>query len=174
MYRALAFEQSREKNGAPAPAKAKEKKEAPRDAAKEPEKAKTDKENLQGTWVKVSQEFGGNPVPKEEMRAQWLHFQGDVITTYGIHLSDSTPEKDQCNYALDADKNPKIIDCIGGRRIEGRHHTKPHPDSKAIYKIDGDTLTLAMGKKDLPTKFTTKEGDGVVVFVFKREGGAKK
>jgi RNA polymerase sigma factor (sigma-70 family) len=173
MYRALAFEQSTEKNGAPAPAKAKEKKEAPRDAAKEPEKAKTDKENLQGTWVKVGQEFGGNPVPKEEMRAQWLHFDSDKVTTYGIDLRDSKPEKSEHTYALDADKNPKIIDFTGGQRLEGPR-TKPPDDMKAIYKIDGDTLTLAVGKKDLPTKFTTKEGDGVLVVVFKREGGAKK
>ena len=41
---------------------------------------------------------------------------------------------------------------------------------EAIYKVEGDTLTIAIGKKGLPTEFKTKEGDGVVVVVFKREG----
>jgi hypothetical protein len=45
---------------------------------------------------------------------------------------------------------------------------------KGIYQVEGDTLRIAIGKREFPTKLTTKEGDGAVVAIFKREGGAAK
>jgi RNA polymerase sigma factor (sigma-70 family) len=135
--------------------------------------SKSDKEKLQGTWVKVGEEFGGKPVAKEDIRPMWLHFEEDKVTTYGIDLRTSKPEKSESTYALATDKNPKTIELTNGRRLDGPR-TKPPDDVNGIYKIEGDTLMIAMGKRELPTKFTTTEGDGVVVAVFKREGAAKE
>jgi RNA polymerase sigma factor (sigma-70 family) len=161
IYRLLASEQSPDKKDSPQ-----------KPAAQEAPMPKTDKEKLQGTWVIVNEEFEGKPVAKEEIRPQWWNFDDDKLTVFGIDLRFSKPERSQFTYALDLGKNPKTIDCTGGRRLEGPR-TKPPDDMKAIYKIDGDTLTVAIGKKELPTKFTTKAGDGVFVAVFKREGASK-
>jgi hypothetical protein len=59
-----------------------------------------------------------------------------------------------------------------GRRLEGPR-TKPPDGFKAIYKIEANSLTIAIRGKGLPTGFKTKEGDGVLVTVLKREGRAK-
>jgi hypothetical protein len=42
-----------------------------------------------------------------------------------------------------------------------------------VTEFRGLTLTVAIGKKELPTKFTSKAGDGVFVVVFKHEGASK-
>jgi RNA polymerase sigma factor (sigma-70 family) len=134
-----------------------------------PEAAKS---KLQGTWVKASEEFGGKPVGKEGMRSQWWYINDDKLTIYSIDLRSSTPEKSEYSYSLGTDTNPKTLKFFGGMRVEGPR-TKPPEDARMIYKIEGDTLTVAIGKKELPTEFKTQEGNGVIVVVFKREGKAE-
>ncbi len=134
--------------------------------------AKADKERLQGTWVKVSEAYDGKTMPKEDMRPSWLNFDGNKATFYGIDLRDSKPEKAEYKFALDTNKNPKTIEFTDGQRVEGPR-TKAPEDYKAIYKFEDNLLTMAVGKKGLPTDFKPKEGDGVGVVVLKREGRAK-
>jgi RNA polymerase sigma factor (sigma-70 family) len=132
----------------------------------------SDKERFQGTWVTVSNEAGGKPTSKEHMRPQWWHFEDDKVTIYSIDLRFSKPEKTEYTYALATTKSPKVIEMTGGRRLEGPR-TKPPDGFKAIYKIEENSLTIAVGK-ELPTEFKTKEGDGVFMVVLKREGAANK
>jgi uncharacterized protein (TIGR03067 family) len=135
--------------------------------------SESDKERLQGTWVTVSGEAGGKPAAKEHMRPQWWHFEDDKLTIYSIDLRFSKPEKTEYTYALATDKSPKVIEMIAGRRLEGPR-TKAPDGFKAIYKIEADSLTIAQRREGLPTEFKTKEGDGVIIAVLKREGAAKK
>ena len=106
------------------------------------------------------------------MRPQWWHFEDDKVTIYSIDLRFSKPEKTEYTYALATTKSPKVIEMTGGRRLEGPR-TKPPDGFKAIYKIEENSLTIAVGK-ELPTEFKTKEGDGVFMVVLKREGAANK
>jgi RNA polymerase sigma factor (sigma-70 family) len=165
VHRLPAAEDPKEKK---VPEEPKDRNDPPTKAAL-PETVPEAKEKLQGTWVKVSEEFGGKPVAKEDVRSAWFHFTEDKLTIYGIDLRASTPEKAECSYSLDPKANPKTIKLFDGKRLEGPR-TKPPEDVEAIYKVKGDVLTLAIGKKGLPTEFKTKEGDGVLVAVFKREG----
>jgi uncharacterized protein (TIGR03067 family) len=135
--------------------------------------SESDRESLQGTWIPVSDEAGGKPTPKEHMRPQWWHFEDDKLTIYSIDLRFSKPEKTQYTYALATKKKPKVIEMTAGRRLEGPR-TKPPDGFKAIYKIEANSLTIAVGREGLPTEFKTKEGDGVLMTVLKREGAPKK
>ena len=162
MYRLPASEQSNDK-----------KDPSQKPNAKETGTAQTDKEKLPGTWVKVNEEFAGKPAAGENMRPQWWHFDGDKLIVYAIDLRFSIPEKCEYTYALDVDKNPKTMEFTGGRMLEGPRTRAPN-DLKAIYKIEGNTLTIAVGMKKLPTEFKTKEGDGVSVVIFRREGTGKE
>jgi RNA polymerase sigma factor (sigma-70 family) len=135
--------------------------------------SESDKERIQGTWVTVGGESGGKPTAKENRRPQWWHFEDDKLTIYSIDLRFSKPEKTEYTYALATNKSPKVIEMTGGRRLEGPR-TKPPDGFMAIYKIEADSLTMAVGKEGLPTQFKTKEGDGVLTTVLKREGAPKK
>jgi uncharacterized protein (TIGR03067 family) len=106
------------------------------------------------------------------MRPQWWHFEGDKLTIYSIDLRFSKPEKTQYTYALATKKSPRVIEMTAGRRLQGPR-TKPPDGFKAIYKIEANSFTIAVGREGLPTEFKTKEGDGVLVTVLKREGRAK-
>jgi uncharacterized protein (TIGR03067 family) len=145
---------------------------APRRADQPKEPAISDKEQLDGTWVLVSHEFAGKPGPKDNMRPQWWYFEEDKVTIYSIDLPRSKPERSEYTYTLAKNKNVKIIEFTNGRRLEGPRTKRPD-EFRAIYQIEGDSLRIAIGKSELPRTFTTREGDGVLVSVFKREGRAK-
>jgi uncharacterized protein (TIGR03067 family) len=89
--------------------------------------------------------------------------------TYGIDLRSSTPEKTEATFTLDTKAAPKTIKLTDGIRLEGPR-TRAPADTEAIFKIEGDVLTLAFGKKGLPKTFKSREGDGVIVVTLKREG----
>jgi RNA polymerase sigma-70 factor (ECF subfamily) len=122
----------------------------------------SDKERIQGTWITMSTKKGTRP--------QWWHFEDDKVTIYSIDLRFSKPEKTEYTYTLLTKKSPKVIEMTQSRRLEGPR-TRRSDDFKAIYKIEGDFLTMAVGKEGLPTDF--KERDGVVT-VLKREGAARE
>ncbi len=65
-------------------------------------------------------------------------------------------------FTADADK--KTIDM---KPTGGRYKDKT---LLGVYKLDGDTLTIAFAEpgKDRPKEFTSKEGSGVVVAVMKK------
>jgi RNA polymerase sigma factor (sigma-70 family) len=122
----------------------------------------SDKERIQGTWTTLS--------AKKNTRPQWWHFEDDKVTIYSIDLRFSKPEKTEYTYTLLTKKSPKVIEMTQGRRLEGPRTRRPD-DFKAIYKIEGDFLTMAVGK-EWPTDF--KERDGVITTVLKREGAARE
>jgi uncharacterized protein (TIGR03067 family) len=108
---------------------------------------------------------------KKNTRPQWWHFEDDKVTIYSIDLRFSKPEKTEYTYALLTKISPKVIEMTQGRRLEGPRTRQPD-DFKAIYKIEGDFLTMAVGREGLPTDF--KERDGVITTVLKREGAARE
>jgi RNA polymerase sigma factor (sigma-70 family) len=123
--------------------------------------SKSDKEKIQGTWITA----------KQDTRPQWWHFEDDKVTIYSIDLRFSKPEKTEYTYTLLTKKSPKVIELTQGRRLEGPR-TKPPGDFKAIYKIEGSFLIMALAREGLPTEF--KERDGVLMPVLKREGAARE
>jgi uncharacterized protein (TIGR03067 family) len=65
-------------------------------------------------------------------------------------------------FTVDADKKAFDMKPTGGRYKD--------KTLLGIYKVDGDTLTIAFAEpgKDRPKEFTSKEGNGVVVAVMKK------
>jgi RNA polymerase sigma factor (sigma-70 family) len=131
---------------------------APQAADKE-KPAKSDQENLRGTWAGVSGEAGGNTLPADAVKNYRLVFGDGKLTV------KFAGEGKEGTFKLDPAAKPKTIDLTldGGTGV-------------GIYSLDGDTLKLCFtetGKEDRPTEFATKKGRWAVLLVFKRQSADK-
>jgi uncharacterized protein (TIGR03067 family) len=123
---------------------------------------KSDKDNLQGTWVLVLLEDGGMKVEPPKGKETAFTFKGDKFTTTG-----DPGEKDvEGTFKLDENKKPKEIDLV----VPKVDKPKETETVKGIYQLDGDTLKMATPRASTsgprPTSFDSKE---VVVTTFKRK-----
>ena len=112
-----------------------------------------DVEKIQGTWLLVSGERGGKPLPPEITKNIKLVFAGDKLTT------KNKDRKSEASFKLDATTKPKEIDID----MEGSV-------GRGIYQLDGDNLKIAHGEvgDPRPTEFP-KELSGLTVLVLQRE-----
>jgi RNA polymerase sigma-70 factor (ECF subfamily) len=122
------------------------------------EKAKSDKEKLQGRWVAVSGEVGGKKVPEEFVQNCQIRIAGDKITLTGLVKG----EKDkgvEGTFKLDPAAKPKAIDLSLTNR----------EDALGIYELDRDSLKLCLVEAtgaERPTEFAGK--DKQVLIILKR------
>jgi uncharacterized protein (TIGR03067 family) len=124
-------------------------------AADKKDDAKGDQDKIQGTWVCVSAERGGQALPDEAGKEFKFTFKGDKLT---LHMRD---QKKEGTFKLDPTKKPKTITI------------KPSGEDKelrGVYMFDGETLKLCAGEpgEDPPKDFTTKDGGRLMLFVLKR------
>jgi uncharacterized protein (TIGR03067 family) len=133
-------------------------------AAPAPEdKAKKDREALQGTWRWVLSEQGGKELG-DDLRQHTLIFEKD---TFAVKLGGRVIVGGK--FKLDPSKKPKTIDMTvtdspgdldKGKEIHG------------IYELDKDTLkwcTSEPGGTDRPKEFSTKEGTRDLFVTLKKE-----
>jgi len=113
-----------------------------------------DKKALQGSWVIVSAELAGQPLP-DEMKADKL-----VLDGYSYRYRN-----DHGEIKLVPAEGVKAMDVIGK---EGPNKGKTLP---AIYKLDGDSLTICydLTGKARPTQFKTEAGTMQLLITYKRE-----
>lgn len=120
------------------------------------DRAKIDKERLQGVWKVVSMESGAKPSKSETAlfmvdgkRACWQTSTGDIEG--GLYVNPST--------------QPKTYDFVtSARTLEG------------IYSLEGDTLTLCYDytyECERPCEFSTKNHNQRFLVVLKRIFGAE-
>lgn len=118
----------------------------------------TAQDDLKGTWSITSFEQGGQREPAE----------GQVVA-FGdgkYRLTVKTQELEAGSYKLDPAKSPRQVD-FKIEKGEGMGETQV-----AIYKVDGETLTMCLampGAKERPTTFTPKAADKQILMVLKRE-----
>lgn len=117
-----------------------------------------DQARIQGTWVVVSAERDGAPVPPESLKAREVKmiFEANRIVAKMGEMSVTLG-----TFTLDSSKSPKTYD-------------RTYPDGtprRGIYKLDGDKLTICVSGlgKDRPSAFSTKSGDGTSLVVYRRE-----
>jgi uncharacterized protein (TIGR03067 family) len=113
---------------------------------------------LQGTWVQVSATEDGKTLEyPEEFRAV-LQVTGNCFV-FGL---GSAVEGIPSTATLGATTTPKTIDA--------RNPNRPSEVSRFIYKLEGDSLTLACFDRrknaPRPSSFTAQ---GVTVYTFKRQ-----
>lgn len=116
---------------------------------------------LEGTWVIESLVRDG----KDES----ANYKGGKRVNTGTKYTMVPPggskaQAAEGGFTVNADKTPATIDMMPGR---GQYEGKT---LQGIYKVEGDTLTIAFAQtgKDRPTAFESKPGSGVVLVVHKR------
>jgi uncharacterized protein (TIGR03067 family) len=119
--------------------------------------AKKDPPTVVGTWVPESGTVGG----KADRPPPGTTFEFTADGTLLI-AAEVNPKPEVTSYTTDPKKEPAEIDVVGPGG-------KKEPPILGIYKIDGDTLTLAMSKDGTrPTKFESPAGSRVMVMTMKR------
>lgn len=118
--------------------------------------AADDKKPLEGKWTIESVTKSGKP--DDGMKGASREHVGDKYTITPAKGSPSPATEG--TFTFDPEK--KTIDM---KPASGNFKGKT---LLGIYKLDGETLTMAFSEKDRPKDFESKEGSGVVVAVMKK------
>lgn len=125
---------------------------AQKEGAKEPP-------SIVGEWIGATGIRDGKPKPPPPGTAMIFEKEGALILTEG----GKAPEE-KGTYKLDPKKSPAEMDLSP----PGKERTM-----LAIYKIEGDTLTIAFSMgNDRPKEFASPAGSGIMLITLKR--AAKK
>jgi uncharacterized protein (TIGR03067 family) len=122
------------------------------------EDKKPDKDRLQGEWKVVSIKLGGQDHPNKDQVGDTMTFKGDNMAL----------DPFKATFKLDPSKDPKQVDFT---IEEGPNEGEKGKVCLAIYKIDGDKLTIHSahpGGDERPTGFESKEGQTSMVFTLER------
>jgi uncharacterized protein (TIGR03067 family) len=128
-----------------------------------PKKAELDSQQLKklaGNWDVTQEEHGGKKTPAKKLFNLAVEISGKQMTT----REGTDVKEDATIVALDAKPKPGAIDL---KIASGSDVGKV---VKAIWKLDGDVLTLCVAEagKDRPKEFSAKEGTGHTLLVFKK------
>ena len=127
---------------------------------------KTDAAKIQGTWTAVGGVIDGKKLAAEDVAKVNLR----VLIKDGKYKvlmhkdNDKDKEVENGAYKLDAAKKPPTLDLIIGKGSKDEGKTQ-----LALYKLEGDTLTVAIAgvdAKERPKNFDG--GAGVEVTILKR------
>jgi uncharacterized protein (TIGR03067 family) len=134
--------------------------EPPKEKEKElTEAAKKDLKKLEGVWKPVKGIKDGVEETDDEDVA--LEFKGRTLLVKDMEFLEIT--------GLDTTTDPKLIDF---KTVADRGPLKKGTVFEGIYKLDGDTLTLALyeeGGTNRPTKFESAKGSKVILITFERQ-----
>lgn len=128
-------------------------------AAAPQEPATRDLDALQGTWVAVSMERNGRPLPANRYQNGRLVMEGEMFTYF-----DDDRVVTKGVRTLDPTQSPRALDDV---HTFGPFKGKTY---KGIYKLQGDTFTTCNGSAGSarPTSFATRPGTGLLLIVYKR------
>jgi uncharacterized protein (TIGR03067 family) len=118
--------------------------------------AKEDSKMMEGTWLPVEGELGGQKFPDEVLKTIKLTLSEGKYTVNVI---------DKGTVKLDPSKKPKTMDIVG---TEGPNKGKTIP---AIYELTGDTLRVCydLSGKNRPKEFKTEKDSKQFLVSYKRE-----
>ena len=120
------------------------------------------KKLLQGRWEPTEVQVLGKKLPNEEWTQMYWEFADDKVS---ILVKNPQPGKAdflyRWNWAIDPSKEIAALDLTG---------SNPKLGFIAIYKVDGDTLTVCWnaGRETRPEKFESSKTDFRTLTTFKR------
>ena len=128
-------------------------------AGEQSEQVKKEMALLQGEWSMVSGEIDGKAMPDEFLKGAKRVAKGDETT---VVIAGQVFMK--ATFTIDPAKKPKTIDYA---MTDGFSKGKKQ---LGIYEIEGETVKFCFASpgKDRPSDFTTKEGSGRTLSVWKR------
>ena len=120
-----------------------------------------DRKLMAGTWRVISYEKDGKKTPAEQLEKTRSIFSADgkaMVQREGKTIA-------QGSIKIDPAKKPKQSEAaytegeLKGKTVLG------------IYEVDGDNMKIcfSLPDKDRPTEFSSKEGSGHVLIVYKRD-----
>jgi RNA polymerase sigma-70 factor (ECF subfamily) len=115
------------------------------------QKPKSDQELIQGTWIPVSGEQDGEPLPKEKYKQGKLVFSEDKFSLQVLEMGQAR----EGTFALDPEKQPNEIDLTFGDTTR-----------MGIYKLEGKKLTLVMSERGRPSDF---DSTGATMVTFEKK-----
>ena len=114
------------------------------------------KKPFEGKWTIESATAAGKA--SDDWKGATHSVEGDKFKMTPV--KDSKAEAVEGTFTLDPDKKTIDIKPANGRFKDKTLH--------GIFKIDGDTATVAYAEKDRPKDFESKEDNGVLALVMKR------
>jgi uncharacterized protein (TIGR03067 family) len=115
---------------------------------------------LEGEWSMVSGEIDRQPMPPEFLKGARRVARGDETT---VTINGQLFIK--ARFTIDPAKKPRTINyTMTGGPTKGKTQL-------GIYELDGDTVKFCFAApgKERPTEFTTAEGSGRTLSVWKRD-----
>jgi uncharacterized protein (TIGR03067 family) len=113
---------------------------------------------LEGTWIGERQEMEGQVRRLGEGESR-LTFVGRKLLAVGL----VGPKEAELSFVVDTKVSPRQL----------KYTLPPTTTITAIYKIEGDTLTIGVRTPghQLPTTFSSEPGSGAMLLVLKRQKG---
>jgi len=125
----------------------------------------TKKPDFSGVWKLASGEQNGEDLPEDALKSGKMEVKGE---NFSFKLGEFEGEG---KLKIDLSKKPATIDA---EMTSGQASGQTYP---GIFEaVDENTMKQCYAEpgQDRPTKFTTKEGSGRFVFVWKRDKKADK
>jgi uncharacterized protein (TIGR03067 family) len=127
----------------------------------EPKAASKDQEALQGLWQAVELEFNGQKAPAEAVKAFQVQIKGDQL------VFNPATDNRKHTFVIDPAAKPRAMDLTPA---DGPAKGRKMP--YAIYKLDGDKLTICLDKEGTtgkrPAEFKAAAGDGFALITLER------
>jgi uncharacterized protein (TIGR03067 family) len=114
---------------------------------------------LQGTWLPVKAELGGQPMTADLLKTIQLKLDKNQ------YVATVSGESDKGTWSVDSTTKPKSMTVVG---VEGPNVGKTFP---SIYEIKGDTLRICydLSGAKRPTEFKSTAGTKLYLVTYNRK-----